>query len=445
MSKLIDHNSNPSSKSELDLFSVPPTQVAIDGGYWHAAKLINTCTHTGPWEFVVQGDSHYLQLSKNYLYLKLKIVRADGTDLHNTPAGQNAAADIDPVGTINLLGKTLFRQVKAYIGGKQAFDSGAMYAYKAFLETELNFGQAAKETHLAAALYAKDTPPAEIDTANNTGWQATKRWFAESQTVELMAPIHCDFFQTEKLMLNHLDLRLELHRNGNAFCIQQTDARLYKLQVLDMVWYVKKVEVAKSIDLAIERTLAHTPAKYPIRRVEMAKIHVTAGNNSTPNNNLFNGQIPRRLVFGCVSTESYYGSRRHSPFKFGNYTIEQVKVMAGGVCFPREPLQMDFDTYAFVRPYIQLFEAIEHAKEDKGNNITPADFKENRCLFVFDLTPDEQDGGHWDLLREGSTSIDIKFRDVIPQGQGIEVIVYAEFDNLLSVDNYRNFFFDYNT
>jgi len=48
------------------------------------------------------------------------------------------------------------------------------------------------------------------------------------------------------------------------------------------------------------------------------------------------------------------------------------------------------------------------AKDNKENVINREDFKNTHCIFAYDLTPDEDDNGHWDLIKQG-TSIDIKF------------------------------------
>jgi hypothetical protein len=60
----------------------------------------------------------------------MKIVKADGKDI----------SDADGlVAPINMIGKTLFRQTKATVNGRLAYDSGSNYAYRAMLETECNF------------------------------------------------------------------------------------------------------------------------------------------------------------------------------------------------------------------------------------------------------------------------------------------------------------------
>ena len=446
MAKLIDHNSLPSTKTELDLFSLPPTQICIESGYSAPIRLVNTCTNNGPWQFHVQANPQYLQLSKNYLWIKLRIVRANGTNLVvDQPAvGDVPAVPGDIVGPINIIGKTLFKQIKVSLNGRQAFDSGDNYAYRAFLETELNYGEAAKTTQLTAGIYSKDRPAALVDTVNNEGLTWRRTWFEGSQVVEVMAPIHCELFQSERLLLDNTELYLELHRNSDAFALMSfADGANYKLEVVDMVWFVRKVEILKSVQMGLEATLLRHPAKYPIRRIQVTKLHVSPGRRSVPNNTLFTGQIPRRLVIGFVDMDAYYGNYQKSPFRFQNYSVRKIKLTAGGQVFPREPMEMDFVNNQYMKPYINLFEGMGQARDDVGNGITLTDFKNSHCLFIFDLTPDEQDAGHWELIKEGSVSVDAEFGADVPE-PGIEMIVYAEFDNLVTIDRNRNVYFDYN-
>ena len=122
--------------------------------------------------------------------------------------------------------------------------------------------------------------------------------------------------------------------------------------------------------------------------------------------------------------------------------MTSAKVTAAGVVYPREPLTMDFTGSQFIRPYVQLFESLGNSKEDTGNYISLTDFKHSHCLLVFDLSPDEQDSMHWQLVREGTTAVEIQFGANIPAG-GIEMICYAEFDNMITIDRTRNVFFDF--
>jgi hypothetical protein len=211
-----------------------------------------------------------------------------------------------------------------------------------------------------------------------------------------------------------------------------------------MKWYVKAVTVIGSLNLALERTLATHTAKYPIRRVEVKSLHIDAGRRDAPENSLFNGQIPRRLIIACVEADAFDGVHRKSPFNFQNFGIKEISVTAAGEIFPSQPLTMDFSMNLYAKAYTQLFEGLGIGQENKGNGITPTMFKYGSCIFAIDLSPDEDDGNHFDLIREGATTINIHFASVVPV-PGIEVICYAEYDNLLEIDHNRNVYIDYRT
>ncbi len=433
MAEIIDASSLLSTKSELDVFSVPPTQVAIERSYWHAVYPKNTVTDTGPYEFQITPDPNYLDLSSNFIHLRLKL-----TD--DTGAACAAAASVAP---INAIGKTFFNHVKVWLGSKLCYDSADTYAYRAYLETLLNYGTDAKQTHLQSCLFAKDMG-GQMDAVTNDGFIWRKNRSKQGSVLDLLAPIHADVFHQDRLMLNNIDVRVELHRNSDAFCIQTLeDAHVgCKLHVESMVWYVKKVEVLKSISLAQEAALTRTPALYPLRRMMVKVLHVEGGRLDTPHNLLFNGQLPRRLLIGCVDKTAYFGNAKKNPFNFKNFKIKSVQVQAGDEYYPRNAIPCDFTKGEYVHAYTGLMDTLSVTRADKGVDISYSDYKDGYCLFGFMLTPDTTDGDHWDLIRNGSTTIKINFAEATPV-DGLNLIICAEFDNLLRIDSERNCFFDY--
>jgi len=92
---------------------------------------------------------------------------------------------------INLIGKTFFKQVKCFLGGNLVYDSSDKYAYRAFLETELNYGFDAKNSHLQASLYYKENG-ANVDTKNNEILKTRSFYFKDDAIVEITAPHHID-------------------------------------------------------------------------------------------------------------------------------------------------------------------------------------------------------------------------------------------------------------
>ena len=79
---LVHENSCECTKSELDLFGVPPTQTSVEHGYWEQKGLTSTLTDQGPYEFAVSGaGDDYIDLFNTYLFVEAQIVNTDGSNL----------------------------------------------------------------------------------------------------------------------------------------------------------------------------------------------------------------------------------------------------------------------------------------------------------------------------------------------------------------------------
>ena len=128
---LIHKLSSECTKSELDLFDVPPTQVAYESArmvdYYPLASIGN-----GPIEFYVSGSSNeeYIDPSQTFLSVMCKITCADGTNLTND---QSCAP-------VNNFLNSMFSQVDVYLNDTLITSSVNTYAYRCYFENEINFG-----------------------------------------------------------------------------------------------------------------------------------------------------------------------------------------------------------------------------------------------------------------------------------------------------------------
>ena len=87
------------TKSELDLFSVPPTQTSIEQGSWIEYHPITSVIEGSPIEFDVNGSGEdYIDFANTLLYVKVKLTAING---------DNLAADA-AVGPVNLFLHSLF-------------------------------------------------------------------------------------------------------------------------------------------------------------------------------------------------------------------------------------------------------------------------------------------------------------------------------------------------
>jgi len=177
-------------KSELDLFSVPPTQTSVENGNWIEYHPLTTVGDDSPIEFDINGTGEdYIDLANTMLLVRAKITNVNGTN----------TADADPVGPVNLWLHSLFSQVDISLNGTQVTTSTNTYPYRAIIETLLSYGDDAKESQLTSALFYEDQA-GRMDVVDfgeatrNRGLWNRSRFTHGSRVVDMIGRIHADIF-----------------------------------------------------------------------------------------------------------------------------------------------------------------------------------------------------------------------------------------------------------
>lgn len=439
----VHHDSTECSKTELDLFSVPPTQTGLEAGRFIDYHPISNISDNGPIEFLVSGaGTEYMDLARTQLYARAKITNADGTDL---------AGDAK-VGPINLFLNALFVQADVSLNGKLVSSATNTNPYRTILETTLSYGPAAKTSQLTAALFYKDragyldeADPTKDDKDANTGLKARYEHTKDSQTVELIGRIHEDVFNIDRLMINGVDLRLKLTRLKNEFCLLSSAAGAnFKVVLEDVILFIRKEKVSPSVMLGHAEALRITTAKYPIKRMDFKVFSIPRGALNISQDNVFNGKVPKRIVVAMVDNDAYSGNYKKNPFNFKTNDLSFLGVYVDGEPLPSKPLQPKFDPVngrGYIMAYQSMFSGTGMMFEDLGNDMTRDEFSQGYAIFCFDLTPDLCNGTHYNLIRKGNLRLEIQFAKTLPQSTNI--IVLAEFENLIEIDNQRNVLFDF--
>ena len=425
-------------KSELDIFSVPPTQTSIESGSYVEYNPISSINDGSPIEFVISGSGQdYIDLANTQLYVKLDVRRADNT----------AIVAASQVGPINLLLHSLFSEVDVKLNDVLITSTNNTYAYRAYLETLLSYGSEAKSTQLSSALYYKDEA-GKMDDVDptaalcNSGLKKRHAYISEGKTVDLLGRIHADLFYQQKFLPNDVTIRIRLIRSKNNFCLMSaTPNDNYKIRISDCKIYVRKVKLSPSVFVAHAKALERGNAKYPLHRVVCKTFTVPGGNLDCSQENLFSGQLPTRLVIGCVDNDAFNGNYEKNPFNFKHYGLSQIKVYLDGQQQSIRPLEPDFANNQYISAYMTLFTGTGKQFIDEGNQIQREDYARGYTLYVYDLTPDLGEDDHFNLIKEGNVRVDMKFSVVLPNT--INVIVYAEFENIIEIDRSRNVIFDY--
>ena len=145
-----------------------------------------------------------------------------------------------------------------------------------------------------------------------------------------------------------------------------------------------------------------------------------------------------------MDTEAYNGSYRSNPSYFKHHNLTQVGVYVDGEQIPRKPLFLNFDAAGgqnVIDGYQSLFSGIGKLSQDTGNQINRSDYGSGYTLFAFDLTPDHCPGDHFELIKQGNLRLELHFSEAL--ANTVNLIVYAEFQNIIEVDANRNVLSDY--
>ncbi len=440
---LIDASSCDCMKSELDLFSVKPTQTSIEKGQWVEYHPVSLIGDHGPLEFRIEGSEDlYIDPAETFLSVKAKVTAADGTDL----------PDDGKCGPVNLFLHSLFSQVDIFLNQRLISSSTPTYPYRAMIETLLSYDMGAKQSQLQAPLFYKDTAgkhdeadPTKADNEVNKGLKERASFVQGGKTVDLMGRIHCDLFHQDKYILSGVDLHIKCIRSANTFCLMASEVGAdFKVVIQSASLLVRKVQLSPSVRLAHEKALLRSNVKYPIQRVLCNVFSVSQGSMNVVKDNLFQGQLPMRAVVAMVDSDAFNGNFRKSPFHFKHNQMTSVGISVNGEPLPGKPLETKFTEAGgqnFIQAYLSLFQGCNSVTHDQGNFIERSEYPEGYSLLAFDLSPDLSDGGHVSLIKRGNLKLEMRFG--APLTQTVMVIVYAVFDNLIEITRERAVLFDY--
>ena len=422
-------------KSELDLFTVPMTQTAIEKNTYVEIAPISALSDTTPLEFFIAGNGEdYIDLNNTLLFTRIKITRPDGTDL---PDGA-------PVGLVNYPGATIFSQVDVSLGDRLISQGSNTYPYRCIIECLMNYDRQTLESLFSAGLFYKDTA-GHMDVGDPAGANSglTKRgsFTNASNVLELLTPLHSDIFFQEKLMLNNVDIRIRLTRAKDEFCLMRSDDVVYKISMVSASLFVKKATVAPAVRLGHARALLSATAKYPIDRVCVKNFSIPTGSRVVNQENLFLGSLPKSIVIAMVDNDAFTGSYNKNPFAFKHYDLEFLALYMDGQQFPAKPLQPQYLEGNAVREFYQLALASGRHLKNRAMLVDREDFLNGYTLYAFNLTPDEECSQHLSLIKNGNIRLETRFRQPLPNT--INVIVYAIFDSIIEVSNRRQILIDY--
>ncbi|EFO89372.1 hypothetical protein CRE_20529 [Caenorhabditis remanei] len=433
----MDPKSHDVIVDELDFSTMPGTQSGVLNSRWTPIGLKNNFQEAGPFEFILTNNSRsYLNLKRTYLVFTFGITDAAGNYVTMTPEVANSQV----YAPINNIAHSIVRNFSLHINSQLAFHNSSNYAYKSYFEHVLMYGQEIKDSTLTAAGFYHDTAIGDV---SSLGFQKRCLSVHGQGDVQVAANISIDLMNQPRVLLNSCNVKLTVYPNNSKFLIEAFNRdpdTEFRFKIKDVYALVNEFDLADGLSNALEAAvIEHKLIQYPMISSQVRSFYIEPNRLDAPANTLFTSKMPRRIFLGLVDAEAYNGSYEKSPFNFQPHGITDIHIDYCGMSVPGRPFSLDFTKNKFIEAYIQLQETLGHTRNNFScNSISTKMFKEDGyTIFGFELSPVAQDNSLFELVRQTNISVRLNFRDKTPEG-GLYCVVYAEFDQIFSLDALRN-------
>src|SRR5260370_19766559 len=223
-----------------------------------------------------------------------------------------------------------------------------------------------------------------------------------------------------------------------------TPATQPKLELSDISLFVRKVKLAANLLSAHAKALQISNAIYPIKRSVVRVFNLPANQSTYVLDNVVMGQQPCKVIVGIVSNNAYSGSFLLNPLAFKNYNLNYLSFNINGECYPKTPYQPDYANNNYEREYFDFFLNLGYTRSTNTPAIHYNSYKSGYCLYAYNFTSDFDNANENDYInipKEGYMNIELKFTANI--AEALKVIFYAQFDNVIEIDQHRNVTVDY--
>ena len=290
---------------------------AMQESQWVEHFPIASLTNNAPIEFIIPPQTeHWTDLSQSYLYVKFKIIKADG---HALDADSNVAP-------VNNFFHSMLNSVDLYLNNKLISSNSDTCPYRAYIENLLSYNADSKSTHLkASVLWVEHILNHD---GVNVGLQTRMAAISQSNTAELFGRLHLDLFQQEKYLPDGIEIRLRLNRSSPNFCLTGgNNAPNAKIVLETVSLHVRNVELLPVVANDLNQVIAQQNMKIPIRRVEVKTFTIGNGIQSKVEDHLFQGQLPKRVFIAMVTNAAFNGGYDTNPFRFQHFNLSKLDVM----------------------------------------------------------------------------------------------------------------------
>ena len=428
----------------LDLWTKPLMETQVEIAYYTEMlpDVPLTDSNNGI-TFRISPSDDLTDLSQSYIQITLQITKADDTNLDAFVAA--AEATRNSVGFVNMPSTSIFSAMNFRLNDELLTDSFNTYPYLSYFQTILNYSPEAMNSRLQLPGFYIDKDLTANDahtTAAESGFKTRANLTQRSREATFINNVFHGLWSQSRYIPALTPMTLEFIKAPAQFCLQSNaTAPAFKYKIKKMKLFLRRIKVKASQKLEIEKNLTKSNGLFPIRFSYVKPLFIDANEKSVSFENIFQSRsIPAYCVIAICDQTHYRGTWASSPFTFANFSLTSLKLSLDADVFPSPfPFQPNFTSVTqpdFTREYLSLYD--DEIKVDCGKFITMDMYKSHGyTMYVVNFGNEiTQARDHITPKRSGSCRLDIAF-DAASANPALTVLVYAETDELISLDQNR--------
>ena len=414
-------------------------------------------------EFLVPATETFIELNRSYFEMEVQF-KTSGN------ANTGVATVMYPVTN---LAHSMIKQLSVHVNGVLLEPQTDHYHYKAFFQTILNNSRNDGETSLQPQGWYNDFDLPDLLTANvvnktnNDYKQITE---TQKRDIDAMKNLVLQFtggkfytmfftpnsplFHTGKLLVPMQEVSIKMYFNDPSVFMLSPAAKAKALSddAIKITLNLCQVTVAPSLYRQITAARTRSTARYPLHASKIRTFSMADGLTDFDQDQLFTNRVPVRVLVGLLHNSAFNGAYRRSPFAFEKFGLTLIRMTINGEEYPYknalELVHNDGSKYNF--GYRRLLETMASYQTGEASMILPEMWGQtvrlnhdssdvvnasgNVTLFVFNFTPDGRpDAPTFHPPQSGNVRLQFKLN--ASAGHAITVLIYAEFENVMEIDN----------
>ena len=447
----------------LQVFAVPKTNTSMLGVRF--TQLRPVTTGINPMEFLIPATDAFLDLNRSYFEMELRL----------KDTGGNMDKD-DKLFPVTNLAHTIVKQLSVHVNSVLLEPQTDHYHYKAFFQTLLNNNRQDGESILAPQGWYNDFDLPATVTANNLDSSTPHNDYKnltdpQKRTVKAMqkalwpftgGKFHTLFFtpmsplfHTGKLLIPQQEVSIKMYFNDPSIYMvgSGTAGAALTTDDIKMTLNLCQITVSPQLYRTITAARGKSPAMYPLVASKIRTFSIPNGVKDFDQDQLFTNRVPTRVLVGLLHNDAFNGAKARSPFCFEKFGLTVIRMTINGEEYPyKNALELvhndgskDFHGYRRLLENTSAFQKGEPSmvlpdmwgdltaklNNDSSALITP---NGNVTLFAFNFTPDGlPDASNFHPPQSGN--VRLQFRLNASPGHAVTVLIYAEFENVMEIND----------